>query len=303
MRPLHSHSNLLGHALKLANEEGRYDAGRMSSTPELATDLLLDPFGADWQWMRATALDAEAAGFDGVWTWDHMMGGVHGAGHVLESWTILTGLAAITQSITIGPLTLNVANRYPGLVAVMAATLQQVSGGRLLLGLGAGGGADTPYAAEQSAFARRTPGDVVRRQQVEEAVGVLRQVWSGRARTLAGDYFRLGEGSGFLRPNPAPPIIIGAFGPKMAQLAGRVGDGINTQAQHPRLAQLLDMARREHAASGRATPFSASVFAGFSERWLDESRPERSRLRELGIERLILIVGRDIDTRRLTLRP
>ena len=169
-----------------------------------------------------------------------------------------------------------------------------------MLGIGAGGGPDTPYAAEQAACGRRTPGDAVRRQQVEEAVGVLRQVWSGRVRTDPGQYFPLGEGSGFLRPSPAPPVIVGAFGPKMAQLAGRVGDGINTQAQHPRLGQLLDIARSEHTASGRLLPFHATVFAGFSERWLDESRPERSRLRELGVERLILIVGREVDTRRLT---
>src|ERR1051326_1783586 len=156
---------------------------RMSVPPRLATDLLLDPFGADWHWVRATALAAETAGFDGLWTWDHLMGSVHGAGHVLESWTVLTALAAITQRVIIGPLTLNVANRHPGTLAVMAATLQHLSGGRLMLGLGAGGGPDTPYAAEQAVFARRTPGDAVRRQQVEEAVGVLRQVWSGRVRT------------------------------------------------------------------------------------------------------------------------
>ena len=275
----------------------------MSSTPKLATDLLLDPFDADWESLRAIALRAEAAGFDGLWTWDHLMGSVHGAGHVLESWTILTGLAAITQRVIIGPLTLNVANRRPGVLAVMAATLQQLSGGRLMLGFGAGGGSYTPYAAEQAAFARPTPGDVVRRQQVSEAAGVLRQVWSGRVRTRPGQYFPLGEGSGFLRPNPAPPIIIGAFGPKMAQLAGRVGDGINTQAQHPRLPHLLDIARGEHVASGLGTPFRATVFAGFSERWLDDSQPERSRLRELGVERLILIVGPGADTRRLIAGP
>lgn len=286
-----------------AREPPAYDGFGMSTVPKLATDLLLDPFDADWAWVRATALAAEAAGFDGLWTWDHLMGGVHGAGQVLESWTLLTGLAAITQRVTIGPLTLNVANRHPGMLAVMAATLQQLSGGRLLLGLGAGGGRDTPYTAEQGAFGRRTPGDVVRRQQVEEAVGVLRQVWSGRIRPHSGQYFPLGDGSGFLRPEPAPPIIIGAFGPKMAQLAGRVGDGINTQAQHPRLAQMLDIAREQHTASSRTTPFHTSVFAGFSERWLDENRSERPRLRALGVERLILIVDANLDTRRLAAGP
>ena len=86
---------------------------------------------------------------------------------------------------------------------------------------------------------------------------------------------------------------MGAFGPKMAALAGRVGDGINTQAQHPRLSELLQIARAAHLASQRDTPFVTTVFAAFSERWLDDSRPERARLRELGVERLILVTRPD----------
>src|SRR5438094_10138770 len=121
----------------------------------LHTDLLLDPFDAEWRNLRDAAVAADEAGFDSVWTWDHLMGGVHRAGHVLECWTILTALAAVTQRVAIGPLVLNVANRQPGVLAVMAATLQQVSHGRLVLGLGAGGGADTPYSAEQLAFGRQ----------------------------------------------------------------------------------------------------------------------------------------------------
>ena len=117
----------------------------------------------------------------------------------------------------VGSLVLNVANRDAGTLAVMAATLQEVSGGRLLLGIGAGGGIDTPYAAEQLALGRAVPGDAARRRAVEATIGTLRQVWSGAT----------GGAAGFLRPDPPPPVIVGGFGPKMAELAGRVGDGIN----------------------------------------------------------------------------
>ena len=90
--------------------------------------------------LRADAAFAQAAGFDGVWVYDHLAGSVHRAPHVLECWTVLTAIAATVPRLRVGSLVLNVANRRPGTLAVAAATLQEVSGGRLLLGLGAGGG-------------------------------------------------------------------------------------------------------------------------------------------------------------------
>ena len=137
--------------------------------------------------MRAGAVAAEAAGLDGVWLYDHLAGSVHGASRVLECWTTLTALAASVPRIAIGPMVLNVANRDAGTLAVMAATLQEVSGGRLLLGLGAGGGVGTPYAAEQLALGRAVPGDVTRRRWVDEAVTMLRaDLFSKSSRTLSG---------------------------------------------------------------------------------------------------------------------
>jgi alkanesulfonate monooxygenase SsuD/methylene tetrahydromethanopterin reductase-like flavin-dependent oxidoreductase (luciferase family) len=174
------------------------------------------------------------------------------------------------------------------MLAGMAATLQDVAGGRLLLGLGASGGRMTPYASEQQALGRTVAADPVRRRQVEQAIQVMRQLWAGQARPIAeSDLYPLGSGRGFPRPDRPPPIIIGAFGPKMAELAGRLGDGINTQ-----LAGLLDAARSAHASAGRdPARFLVTVFAGLESRWLDERRPERSRLRDLGVDRLVLIVS------------
>jgi alkanesulfonate monooxygenase SsuD/methylene tetrahydromethanopterin reductase-like flavin-dependent oxidoreductase (luciferase family) len=243
-------------------------------------DILLDPFNTAWADVRAAATEAEEAGFDGVWVWDHLAGSVHGAERVLESWTTLSGLAASTTRVSLGPMVLNVANRDPGVLAVMAATLQEMSGGRLLLGIGAGGGRRTPYAAEQYALGRAVGGDILRRHAVEDAVVTLRRLWKGKA-----------EGaSGFLRPDPPPPIVIGAFGPKMAQLAGRVGDGISTQAGHPRLGDLLSMAREAHRQAGRETPFVVTVFAGLDSRWLRPDSQPRGRITALGVDRLVLIV-------------
>ena len=88
----------------------------------MQVDLLLDPFGARWAKVRDAASAAVDAGFAGIWTWDHLDGRVFGATHVLECWTMLTAIAVAVPDVMVGPLVLNVANRRPGVLAVMAAT-------------------------------------------------------------------------------------------------------------------------------------------------------------------------------------
>jgi alkanesulfonate monooxygenase SsuD/methylene tetrahydromethanopterin reductase-like flavin-dependent oxidoreductase (luciferase family) len=250
----------------------------------MKTDLLLIPMSARWADMRAAALAAEEAGFDGLWTWDHLRDpDDHGVAGVPEAWTVLTALAEITRRVMLGPLVLNVANRHPGVLANMAATLQTVSGGRLLLGLGAGGSRRTPYAAEQAAIGQAVERDAVRAQQVVDAIALIRRLWAGE--------------HGFLRPEPPPPIVVGGFGPRMAAIAGRHGDGLNTQAFHPLLGELIRTARDGRAASGRdASSFLVTVFAGLEERWLRADSRPRQMLERDGVDRLILLVAPPFDT-------
>ena len=264
----------------------------------MEVDLLLDPFGARWDDVRATARLAEDAGFGGLWTWDHLAGQAHGRDGVLECWTTLSAVAAVTERVMLGPLVLNVANRRPGVLATMAATLQQVSGGRLLLGLGAGGGKGTPYPAEQRALGLDVPADPVRRAQVADAVEVLRRVWSGTTEPWSGEFHRLDRADGFLRPDPPPPIVVGGFGPRMMALAGSVGDGLNTQAGHPRLRELVAVAREAHAEAGRdPASFLVTVFAGLDRRWVAPDSAGRAHLEEVGVDRVILLVSPPYDRR------
>ncbi|PYO35335.1 MAG: hypothetical protein DMD86_07025 [Candidatus Rokuibacteriota bacterium] len=211
----------------------------------MKTDLLLVPMGARYTDMRAAAVAAEEAGFDGVWTWDHLRdpeGGSHS--RVPEVWTVLAALAEATQRVTLGPLVLNVGNRHPGLLANMAAT------------------------GDESSF--------------------------------SGTYYRLDRPRGFLRPDPPPPVIIGGFGPRMAAIAGRHADGFNTQATHPRLGELIRIARDEHAAGGRdPARFIVTVFGGLRESYLKRDSPARASLERLGVERLILLMEPPFDQARL----
>ena len=232
-------------------------------------DVLFDPFGGRWHDLHSAAVEAEAAGFDGVWLYDHLAGSVHRAPHVLECWTTLTAIAATVPRIEVGSLVLNVANRLPGTLAVAAATLQEVSGGRLLLGIGAGGGRELPYAQEQYALGRPVPGDRRRREMVEQTVRELRTVWSGES----------GGTGGFLVPDPVPPVILGGFGSKMAEMAGRLGDGINTPSG-PNLERLVDIARTAYAERGN-DPDDFVVTTSISD------PDDRDRLEAVGVTRAI----------------
>lgn len=257
--------------------------------------------GARWADMRAAAIAAEEAGFHGLWTWDHLRDPDGGAAsRVPEAWTALTALAEVTRRVLLGPLVLNVSSRHPGLLANMAATLQEVSGGRLLLGLGAGGHRRLPYAAEHESLGIPVEPDRIRAERVAEAAQVMKRLWSGDASSFAGTKYRLERPSGFLRPEPSPPIIVGGFGPRMAAIGGRYADGINTQAGHPQLAELIRIAREAHAASGRdPARLIVTVFGGLRESYLKPDSPARLSLEHLGVERLILLVEPPFDPARI----
>jgi alkanesulfonate monooxygenase SsuD/methylene tetrahydromethanopterin reductase-like flavin-dependent oxidoreductase (luciferase family) len=140
----------------------------------------------------------------------------------------------------------------------------------------------------------------MRAARVVEAIEVMRRLWSGAGASFAGEHYRLERPSGYLRADPPPPIVVGGFGPRMAAIAGRHGDGFNTQAFHPQLADLVRIARAEHEAAGRdPSTFIVTVFAGMQERWLRAESRERSSLEALGVARLILLVEPPFDPRQV----
>lgn len=260
----------------------------------MKTDILLVPMGADYAAMRATAVAAAGAGFEGIWTWDHLRS-AEGQGPCPEGWTVLSALAEAVPGVALGPLVLNVSNRHPGVLANMAATLQQVSGGRLILGLGAGGGRQMSYAAEQLMLGQEVGSDIRRAERLVEAIQVIKRLWAGDPSDFEGRHYQLRAPRGYLRPDPPPPIVVGAFGLRVAEIAGRYGDGLNTQAGHPQLAELIATARNAREASGRdPATLLVTVFAGLSETWLRPG-PRRAALEALGVERLILLASPPFD--------
>ena len=164
----------------------------------------------------ADAKRAEELGFDLVAVWDHP----HGEHPSFETWTFMTWLAANTTTIRIASNVLGMPFRLPALLAKMAESLDRLSGGRLILGLGAGGS-----DAELAGFGAPALPPDEKVDALEEAIDVIHGVWSEPAFTYDGAYYRNHEA--MLEPKPARPIPIwlGAYGPRMLKLTGRIADG------------------------------------------------------------------------------
>jgi len=150
---------------------------------------------------------------------------------------------------------LNVMNRPPSVVARMAATLQEVSGGRLVLGIGIGG-----HPAEHLAYGIPFPAAPERVARLEEAVAVLRELWAGGPMSRESRFYPLSDAYAFPIPEPAPPIIVGGESAPGAALAGRIGDGWTVPA--PLLAERLPVYLDALAGIGRDRS-TTSVLAAF----------------------------------------
>jgi alkanesulfonate monooxygenase SsuD/methylene tetrahydromethanopterin reductase-like flavin-dependent oxidoreductase (luciferase family) len=164
------------------------------------------------------ALALAAGHFDSIWMIDHLH-------DVPESFTTLTWFAALHPSFQFGHTVVCQSYRNPALLAKMAATLQMLSGGRFTLGIGAGW-----HEAEYNAYGYDFPSNRVRVEQLEEALQIIKAMWTQDAATFSGKHYRINEARCDPRPNPMPRIMVGAFGPKMLRLAARHADEWNVSS-------------------------------------------------------------------------
>jgi F420-dependent oxidoreductase-like protein len=151
----------------------------------------------------------EQIGFDSAWVMDHLTWGPADA--VFECWTTLTALACDTMKIRLGPFFLCNSYRNPALVAKMAATLDNISNGRLILGVGAGWKED-----EYQAYGYLFPSPRIRIAQLNEGLSIMKLLWSGQPVSFQGQYFHIANA--VCRPQPlrknGPELWIGGGGEK-----------------------------------------------------------------------------------------
>lgn len=165
-----------------------------------------------WPELRAMSLAIESAGFDSIWVGDHLLyrdsHGVDGARGPWEAWSLLASIAAITERVELGPLVAATPFHSPAMLAKKAATVDEISGGRLILGLGAGWN-----QVEFDAFGFPHDRRVAR---FIEAFEIIRRLLAGERFDYHGLFNHL-EGAELVPPprRESPPLMIGSNGPRM----------------------------------------------------------------------------------------
>jgi probable F420-dependent oxidoreductase len=258
-----------------------------------------------WSELREMALAAEESGLDSIWAADHLIFRDDGSSSgIHECWTVLTAVAAITRRVEIGPLVLALPFRNPALLAKMAAAFDEVSGGRLILGLGCGWH-EPEFDAFDFPFDHRVG-------RFEEGLGVVLPLLRDGRVIVDGRWHR--ADAELLPPGPrpnGPPILIAGKQPRMLRLVARHADAWNAAWYGPRqsaaeLEQRIAHLREACAAEGRdpaEITLTVGLFASFPalQQPEDEDPPDNpiagdaeevgralAEYRELGIGHLVV---------------
>jgi F420-dependent oxidoreductase-like protein len=211
--------------------------------------------GADYGRLLAVARATEELGFDAFFRSDHYlkMGDVSGLPGPTDAWVTLAGLARETSRIRLGTLMSPATFRLPGPLAISVAQVDDMSGGRVELGLGAGW-----YAEEHAAYGIPFPDTQERFDRFEEQLAIITGLWTtpeGKTFSFAGSYYTLVDSPALPKPaqRPHPPVLIGGHGPRRTpRLAAKYADEYNVAfANLAQTAAAYGRVREACAAAGR----------------------------------------------------
>ena len=185
-----------------------------------------DQGGYTFEDLKKVWMAAEDLGYDSAWVYDHFYALGNNQNPCLEAWTTLSALAASTKRLKIGTMVTSVSYRSPSLLAKMATTVDHISHGRLLLGLGAGW-----YEEEYKAYGYEFLDQRTRVRQLKEALIVIRKLWTEDKATFNGEFYSLTDAINLPKPlqKPYPKILVGIkHGKKtLPYFAVRYADGFN----------------------------------------------------------------------------
>jgi G6PDH family F420-dependent oxidoreductase len=174
------------------------------------------------QELIAQARQAEEAGFSGLWISDHFHPWLDAQGESPFVWAVIGGLAQVTRLPVATGVTCPTVRMHPAIVAHAAATAQVMLEGRFTLGVGSG------EALNEHILGDRWPEAEERLEMLEEAVEVMRALWTGENVSHRGRHYRVENARIYTLPDTPPPVLVSGFGPKATDLAARIGDGYAT---------------------------------------------------------------------------
>jgi len=219
-------------------------------TPTVRFGIQTPQEGAGYEALAAHWREADALGFDSIWLDDHFYGVVRPPGEPqMEAWTLLAALARETHRIGIGILVTCNSYRSPALVAKMVATVDVLSGGRLIHGMGAGW-----YQTEYEGYGYDFQSIGVRLAQLDEALRVQKLLWTEERPSFTGRHYRLREAWCNPKPlqRPHPPVLIGGGGERvLLGLVARHADIWNNGGDVAEFTHKLGVLRRHCEAEGR----------------------------------------------------
>ena len=180
---------------------------------------------------------AEEAGFSIAWISDHYHPWTDREGQSPFTWSVLGGLAAVTERIQYATgVTCPTVRYHPALIAQAVATVAALMPGRFLFGVGTG------EALNEHIYGDHCPTNDTRADMLEEALEIIRLLWQGEEVTYYGAYYTVENARLYTLPDPLPPIMIAAEGSKAAGLAGRLGDGLISTKPNPEVVQSFEQA-------------------------------------------------------------
>ncbi|MCP5024832.1 MAG: LLM class F420-dependent oxidoreductase [Actinomycetia bacterium] len=237
--------------------------------------------GHDWPTILRSLVHAEAVGYDGVWVADHFMpneGDIEGDTH--EAWTLLAAIAAQVPRVRIGPMVAGNTYRHPAVLAKQAATVDHISGGRVVLGIGSGWQENehTAYGLEFGTFTERFA-------KLDEACTIIRSLLDNTRTDFAGTHYTITDAP--LSPKPVQdkmPLLIGGGGEKVTlKLVARHADEWNVWSTPEILAQKSGVLDQHCADQDRdpATIQRCSVTLLF----MNDDDAANQKIRDLNLER------------------
>lgn len=228
------------------------------------------------------AIRADGGNYDAVWVLDHLasMEPTRNKGHMLDPHTLLGAIATNTKRVHLGVLVNNVAVRPAEVIAGATASLDLISRGRAVLGLGAGAAPDTYFASEHAALGNvLDPSMQARHDRLLDTLARIRAIWAGDHDTKVV----------FPKPTRTVPVVVGANSVALARRAADAGCGINVRGDHPKAREILA------CANPSVGEWSSSVWFAYDRALTDPAHPRLVDLAMHGVERVILLTSSPDD--------